>query len=116
MTDRSDDTTVQQEHNNKVLDVSIEKKILSGKIVVKTIEDRDGFAGHQTAEYVFPYNRLTGKLKRLRLDSHRHIKRKSWVRTVQLVPEKVWEELDEQDYNILKAEKVYKEQYGEELL
>lgn len=103
--------------DTEVMEVSITKKRITGNVVVRATQASEEVEEYSVVEYVFPYNRMTGRLGRVRLPYwYDEAKRKSWIQTVAVVPEKVWEKLDEKDYDISKAEEVCKKEYGEDLV
>ena len=100
-----------------VKDVTINKNTLRGKIEVNAEIEELNANKHGGCDYMFPYDRFTGELQKLRMPSYKDsYKVKPWSRAVDLVPQEVWGELDEQGYNISNAKKAYKEKYGGELL
>lgn len=117
MTDTDNKSTRNSSCDEEVIEVSVTKKRITGNVVVEATQASEEVEEYSVVEYVFPYNRLTGRLGRVRLPYwYDEAKRKSWIQTVEVVPEKVWEKLDEKDYDISKAEEVYKEKYGGDLV
>ena len=58
------------------------------------------FAFQTTSEYMFDYIRSTGELRNLRLESYNGVKKKTMNRTLEMVPEKVFEELQRKGYKV----------------